>query len=316
MCAQCHAYAKFEHRLSTGAARRRPERRTPALRVKSGNADTAGRCPDRQPPRGVAGPPGVRGRVRARPAVPDVGRIAAGFRVWVFVLIVLERALGTAARNALGRAPPGPARAVLLAPMGGLHLPPRQHPALRAAGPRPRLPDRCAPPGLSLRRRRGPADRGVYASSTAGAAWFLGDKISVFLFAVYLLVYRLKPRPAHAARHDVPGDAHARADRRRLGAPGAGRRAHRRSGSRHADAPVAASTACWIRSCSSRSRWSPSLIHSLTGARASWSSWQADIDQRDKRVAELAEGSPRASSSPRTPTLPAAWSVAPKSTEK
>ncbi len=124
---------------------------------------------------------------------PMWGQIAAGFGVWAFALVVLARASGLRRRMLFAVLAWATAGELFCSLVWGIytyrlgnipHFVPPGHVLVLLIG-------------LQLARLVTPtaADRltAAYAVLTAGAAWFLGDEFSVFLFAVYLLVYRLKP---------------------------------------------------------------------------------------------------------------------------
>jgi hypothetical protein len=124
---------------------------------------------------------------------PMWGQVAAGFGVWAFVLVVLARASGLRRRMLFAVLAWATAGELFCSLVWGLYT--------YRLGNIPHF----VPPGhvlvfligLTLSRFVKPvaADRltAAYAVLTACAAFFLGDEFSVFLFAVYLLVYRLKP---------------------------------------------------------------------------------------------------------------------------
>jgi len=124
---------------------------------------------------------------------PLWGQIAAGFGVWAFALLVLERASGLRRRMLFAVLAWATAGELFCSLAWGLYT--------YRLGNIPHF----VPPGhvlvfligMALARSVTPtaADRltAAYAVLAAGAAIFLGDEFSVFLFAVYLLVYRLKP---------------------------------------------------------------------------------------------------------------------------
>jgi hypothetical protein len=124
---------------------------------------------------------------------PMWGQIAAGFGVWAFALVLLERCSGLRRRMLFAVLVWATAGELFCSLVWGLytyrlgnipHFVPPGHVLVFLTG-------------LALARAVTPAwaDRltAAYAVLTAGAAWFLGDEFSVFLFAVYLVVYRLKP---------------------------------------------------------------------------------------------------------------------------
>jgi hypothetical protein len=124
---------------------------------------------------------------------PMWGQIAAGFGVWAFALVVLARASGLRRRMLFAVLAWATAGELFCSLAWGLytyrlgnipHFVPPGHVLILLIG-------------LQLARLVTPvaADRltAAYAVLTAAAAWLLGDEFSVFLFAVYLLVYRLKP---------------------------------------------------------------------------------------------------------------------------
>jgi hypothetical protein len=124
---------------------------------------------------------------------PMWGQIAAGIGLWAFGLTVLARASGLRRRMLFAVLAWASAGELFLSLVWGLYT--------YRLGNIPHF----VPPGhifvfmigLQLARAVTPvaADRltAAYAVLTACAAVFLGDEFSVFLFAVYLLVYRLKP---------------------------------------------------------------------------------------------------------------------------
>jgi hypothetical protein len=124
---------------------------------------------------------------------PLWGQIVAGVGVWVCGLMVLERASGLRRRMLFALLVWATAGELFCSLVWGLYT--------YRLGNIPHF----VPPGhvlvfligMQLARAVTPAaaDRltAAYAVLTACAAWFLGDEFSVFLFAVYLLVYRLKP---------------------------------------------------------------------------------------------------------------------------
>jgi hypothetical protein len=124
---------------------------------------------------------------------PLWGQIAAGVGLWAFGLAVLARASGPRRRMLFAVLAWATAGELFCSLAWGLytyrlgnipHFVPPGHVLVFLTG-------------LALARAVTPAwaDRltAAYAVLTAGAAWFLGDELSVFLFAVYLVVYRLKP---------------------------------------------------------------------------------------------------------------------------
>jgi hypothetical protein len=124
---------------------------------------------------------------------PMWGQIAAGVGLWAFGLTVLARASGLRRQMLFAVLAWASAGELFLSLVWGLYT--------YRLGNIPHF----VPPGhiivfmlgLQLARFVTPAaaDRltASYAVLTACAAVFLGDEFSVFLFAVYLLVYRLKP---------------------------------------------------------------------------------------------------------------------------
>ena len=125
---------------------------------------------------------------------PLWGQIAAGVGVWAFTLVVvLERASGLRRRMLFAVLVWATAGELFCSLVWGIYT--------YRLGNIPHF----VPPGhvlviligLQLARAVTPtaADRltAAYAVLTACAAFLLGDEFSVFLFAVYLLVYRLKP---------------------------------------------------------------------------------------------------------------------------
>ena len=124
---------------------------------------------------------------------PMWGQIAAGFGVWAFAFVVLARASGLRRRMLFALLVWATAGELFCSLLWGVYT--------YRLGNIPHF----VPPGhiivfmfgLQLARFVTPAaaDRmtAAYAVLTACAAIFLGDEFSVFLFAVYLLVYRLKP---------------------------------------------------------------------------------------------------------------------------
>jgi hypothetical protein len=124
---------------------------------------------------------------------PMWGQIAAGFGLWAFALVVLERASGLRRRMLFAVLVWATAGELFCSLVWGVYT--------YRLGNIPHF----VPPGhilvfligMALARSVTPvaADRltAAYAVLTAGAAFLLGDEFSVFLFAVYLLVYRLKP---------------------------------------------------------------------------------------------------------------------------
>jgi hypothetical protein len=124
---------------------------------------------------------------------PMWGQIAAGVGLWAFALVVLARARGLRRRMLFAVLAWASAGELFCSLVWGIYT--------YRLGNIPHF----VPPGhiivfmlgLQLVRFVTPAaaDRltAAYAVLTACAAFFLGDEFSVFLFAVYLLVYRLKP---------------------------------------------------------------------------------------------------------------------------
>lgn len=124
---------------------------------------------------------------------PMWGQIAAGVGVWGFALWLLGRTSGLKRRTLFAVLAWATAGELFCSLVWGLYT--------YRLGNIPHF----VPPGhvlvfligLALSRFMSPvlADRltAGYAVLTACAAWFLGDEFSVLLFAVYLLVYRLKP---------------------------------------------------------------------------------------------------------------------------
>jgi hypothetical protein len=124
---------------------------------------------------------------------PMWGQIAAGFGVWAFALLVLERASGLRRRMLFAVLAWATAGELFCSLVWGLytyrlgnipHFVPPGHVLVLMTG-------------LLLARAVTPAaaDRltAAYAVMIACAALFLGDEFSVILFAIYLLAYRLKP---------------------------------------------------------------------------------------------------------------------------
>jgi len=124
---------------------------------------------------------------------PMWGQIAAGAGLWAFGLVALARASGLRRRMLFAVLAWASAGELFCSLVWGVYT--------YRLGNIPHF----VPPGhiivfmlgLQLARFVTPAaaDRltAAYAVLTAGAAILLGDEFSVFLFAVYLLVYRLKP---------------------------------------------------------------------------------------------------------------------------
>ena len=124
---------------------------------------------------------------------PMWGQIGAGFGVWAFALLVLERASGLRRRMLFAILAWATAGELFCSLIWGLytyrlgnipHFVPPGHVLVLITG-------------LQLARAVTPAvaDRltAAYAVMAACAALFLGDEFSVLLFAIYLLTYRLKP---------------------------------------------------------------------------------------------------------------------------
>lgn len=126
-------------------------------------------------------------------ASPVWGQVAAGFVLWAFLLRRLARASGLERRTFFAILAWATAGELFCSLAWGLYT-------YRLGN----IPHAVPPAhvivfliGLALSRFATPAsaDRltAAYAVLTVGAAWLLGDELSVFLFAVYLLAYRLRP---------------------------------------------------------------------------------------------------------------------------
>ena len=170
-------------------------------RLSAGDANKANRG---QPPTALhVGPPAI-AEAAACAAVlavafaldrlsPMWGQIAAGFGVWAFALAIIERASGLRRRMlfailawaTVGELFCSLAWGLYTYRLGNIpHFVPPGHVLVFLIGMQLA---RAVTPAMSDRLTAG------YAVLAACAAVFLGDELSVLLFAVYLLVYRLKP---------------------------------------------------------------------------------------------------------------------------